>query len=98
MGLSGTFTLAAKQAKHDTSRGAIKGANMVGILLNNENDKKELQETYVIHIKAAKLLIPGAGCSGRFPDTPNSRFQAIENAGREIIIYLDYIIEFLRLL
>ncbi|KAJ7703412.1 hypothetical protein B0H16DRAFT_1347152 [Mycena metata] len=75
---------AKERAEKVSSRGAVKLCVLMGILLNNKDDKRGQQDSHGVYFAAHEHI----GHSIRFPDTSNTRYQCYSLAAAEIIVNL----------
>ncbi|EPQ56563.1 hypothetical protein GLOTRDRAFT_40296 [Gloeophyllum trabeum ATCC 11539] len=80
-----------KRALNGSMFGGVKVAALAGLLFNHKDNKKGLQDTYVLWFR--KIL----GISHYFPDTSNTRFQSHCAAAIVLILYLKEHIQFLEM-
>ncbi|KAJ6540776.1 hypothetical protein B0H19DRAFT_959217, partial [Mycena capillaripes] len=80
---------ARDRAKRLSARGGVKTTDLMGALLNNEDDRKGEQDRHGIYFEAQ------TGYSLRFPDTNNTRYQSHSEGAAEIIVHLPIYTEFL---
>jgi hypothetical protein len=77
-------TAAKARAEKVSSRGGVKLCELMGMLLNNKDDKKGQQDSHGVYFNAHEHI----GYSIRFPDTSNTRYQCFSLAAAEIIVNL----------
>ncbi|KAJ7662048.1 hypothetical protein DFH06DRAFT_987532 [Mycena polygramma] len=75
---------AKARAEKVSSRGAVKFCELMGMLLNNKDDKKGQQDSHGVYFCAHEHI----GYSIRFPDTSNTRYQCFSEASAEVIVNL----------
>ncbi|KAJ7753967.1 hypothetical protein DFH07DRAFT_773983 [Mycena maculata] len=76
--------VAKARAEKLSSRGGVKLCELMGMLLNNKDDKKGMQDSLGVYFQACEHL----GYSVRFPDTSNTRYQCFSEAAAKIITNL----------
>ncbi|THU91295.1 hypothetical protein K435DRAFT_583338, partial [Dendrothele bispora CBS 962.96] len=84
-------TAALKRAEEKSKGGAIKVSDLAGAVFRHKDRKRGQQDTLRFYFD--RLL----GFTIEFPDTNNTRFQSHAEAAAVIITYLQYFLEFLRL-
>ena len=72
---SGSAT-AREHAEKVSTRGAIKLCELMGMLLNNKDDKKGQQDSHGVYFCAHEHI----GYALRFPDVSNTRYQCFSEA------------------
>ncbi|KAF7349788.1 hypothetical protein MVEN_01278800 [Mycena venus] len=77
-------TVARERAEKVSSRGGVKLCELLGLLLNNKDDKKGQQDSHGVYFSAHEHI----GYSIRFPDTSNTRYGCYSEAAAEIIVNL----------
>ncbi|KAJ7761749.1 hypothetical protein B0H16DRAFT_1688378 [Mycena metata] len=86
---------AKERAEKVSSRGGVKLCELMGMLLNNKDDKKGQQDSHGVYFCAHEHI----GYSIKFPDTSNTRYQCFSEAAAEIIVNLPVyrdLMEFIR--
>ncbi|KAJ7494006.1 hypothetical protein FB451DRAFT_1020393 [Mycena latifolia] len=86
---------AKARAEKVSSRGGVKLCELMGILLNNKDDKKGMQDSLGVYFQAREHI----GYTIRFPDTSNTRYQCFSEAAAEIVFNLTIyreLMEFIR--
>ncbi|KAJ7229519.1 hypothetical protein B0H12DRAFT_1077434 [Mycena haematopus] len=76
--------VAKARAEKVSVRGGVKLCELMGMLLNNKDDKKGQQDSHGVYFSAHEHI----GYSIRFPDTSNTRYQCFSEAAAEIIVNL----------
>ncbi|KAJ7325748.1 hypothetical protein DFH08DRAFT_968400 [Mycena albidolilacea] len=76
--------VAKERAETVSSRGGVKLCELMGLLLNNKDDKKGQQDSHGVYFSAHEHL----GYSLWFPDTSNTRYGCFSEAAAEIIVNL----------
>ncbi|KAJ7192551.1 hypothetical protein GGX14DRAFT_379991, partial [Mycena pura] len=76
--------VAREQAETVSSRGGVKLCELMGLLLNNKDDKKGQQDSHGVYFSAHEHI----GYSIRLLDTSNTRYGCFSEAAAEIIVNL----------
>ena len=82
-------TLAQERALDQSTRGAIKTAQLAGAIFNHKDDKKGHHDIF------RYWWWEHVGTPFTFPDTSNNRFQSYCDAAAALILYSDVFIDFL---
>ncbi|KAJ7767857.1 hypothetical protein DFH07DRAFT_915471 [Mycena maculata] len=84
--------VAKERAEKVSSRGGVKLCELMGILLNNKDDKKGQQDSHGVYFCAHEHI----GYSIWFPGTSQTRYQCFSEASAEIIVNLPVYREFMQ--
>ncbi|KAF8602429.1 hypothetical protein BDV93DRAFT_443999 [Ceratobasidium sp. AG-I] len=87
--LSTSRTHAEQRAISLSDSGAIKLCSLAGMLFNNKDDKKGLQDKYTFYFETKH------GSRRRFPDTSNVRYGSFVDAATELFIYRQQYLSFM---
>ncbi|KAJ7144105.1 hypothetical protein C8R44DRAFT_865099 [Mycena epipterygia] len=86
---------AKERAEKVSSRGGVKLCELMGMFLNNKDDKKGMQDGHGVYFNAHEHI----GYAIRFPDMSNTQYQCFSEAAAEIITNLPVyrqLMEFIR--
>ncbi|KAJ6578320.1 hypothetical protein B0H19DRAFT_1062828 [Mycena capillaripes] len=86
---------AKERAEQVSSHGGVRLCGLMGMLLNNKDDKKGQQDSHGVYFCAHEHI----GFALRFPDTSNTRYQCFSEVSVEVIVNLiDYrrLMQFIR--